>query len=94
MHGANSWRRYHNMEQVCGDLAAQGYYAEMIEYYAAGEEVVPGEQAKIRQSFAGLVRKLHDGLDALGKNPQVDPKRIGVMGYYRAQCCASKGARY
>jgi dienelactone hydrolase len=91
VHGAG----YHNMEQVCADLAAQGYYAEMIEYYDAGEEVVPGEQAKIRQSFAGWVRKLHDGLDTLGKNPQVDPKRIGVMGYsLGAMLALSLGAHY
>ena len=50
VHGAG----YHNMERVCSDLAAQGYYAEMIEYYAPGEEVVPGEQEKIRQSFVGM----------------------------------------
>jgi dienelactone hydrolase len=91
VHGAG----YHNMEQVCGDLAEQGYYAEMIEYYGAGEEVVPGEQEKIRQSFVGWVRKLHDGLDALGKNPAVDPKRIGVMGYsLGAMLALSLGARY
>jgi carboxymethylenebutenolidase len=67
----------------------------MIEYYAAGEEVVPGEQAKVRQSFPGWVRKLHDGLDALGKNPAVDPKRIGVMGYsLGAMLALSLGAHY
>jgi dienelactone hydrolase len=91
VHGAS----YHDMEQVCGDLAAQGYYAEMIEYYGAGEEVVPGEQEKIRQSFVGWVRKLHDGLDALGKNPAVDPKHIGVMGYsLGAMLALSLGARF
>lgn len=91
VHGAG----YHNMEQVCEDLAAQGYYAEMIEYYAPGEEVVPGEREKVRQSFVGWVKKLHEGLDALGKNPAVDPKRIGVMGYSLGGMLAlSLGARY
>ncbi len=91
VHGAG----YHNMEQVCGDLAAQGYYAEMIEYYAPGEEVVPGEQEKIRQSFVGWVKKLHDGLNALGHNPAVDPKRVGVMGYsLGAMLALSLGARF
>jgi dienelactone hydrolase len=91
VHGAG----YHNLEQVCGDLAAQGYYAEMIEYYGPGEEVVPGEQSKIRQSFAGWVRKLHDGLDALDKNHEVDSKRIAVMGYsLGAMLALSLGARY
>ena len=91
VHGAG----YHDMEQVCGDLAAQGYYAEMIEYYAPGEEVVPGEREKVRQSFAGWVKKLHDGLGALVKNPAVDPKRIGVMGYsLGAMLALSLGARY
>lgn len=91
VHGAG----YHNMEQVCGDLAEQGYYAEMIEYYAPGEEVVPGEQEKIRQSFVGWVKKLHDGLTALGQNPAVDPKRIGVMGYsLGAMLALSLGARF
>lgn len=91
VHGAG----YHDMEQVCGDLAAQGYYAEMIEYYAPGEEVVPGEHEKIRQSFVGWVKKLHDGVGALGKNPAVDPKRIGVMGYsLGAMLALSLGARY
>jgi carboxymethylenebutenolidase len=80
---------------VCGDLAAQGYYAEIIEYYGAGEEVVPGEQEKIRQSFVGWVGKLHGGLDALGKNPAVDPKHIGVMGYsLGAMLALSLGARF
>ena len=91
VHGAG----YHDLEQVCGDLAEQGYYAEMIEYYAPGEEVVPGEQEKIRQSFVGWVKKLHDGLDAIGKNPAVDPKRVGVMGYsLGAMLALSLGARF
>lgn len=91
VHGAG----YHDMEQVCGDLAEQGYYAEMIEYYAPGEEVVPGEQQKIRQSFVGWVKKLHDGLDAIGHNPAVDPKRVGVMGYsLGAMLALSLGARF
>ncbi|MGH7780604.1 MAG: dienelactone hydrolase family protein [Candidatus Binataceae bacterium] len=77
VHGAS----YHNLERICTDLAAQGYYAEMIEYYSQGEEVVPGEFGQIRKSFRRWVWKIHDGLDALGKNPAVDPKRIGVMGY-------------
>jgi carboxymethylenebutenolidase len=91
VHGAG----YHNMERVCSDLAAQGYYAEMIEYYAPGEEVVPGEQEKIRQSFVGWVKKLHDGLDAIGKNPAVNPKHVGVMGYsLGAMLALSLGARF
>ncbi len=32
VHGAG----YHNMERVCSDLAAQGYYAEMIEILRSG----------------------------------------------------------
>ncbi len=91
VHGAG----YHNMERVCSDLAAQGYYAEMIEYYAPGEEVVPGEQEKIRQSFVGWVKKLHDGLDAIGKNPAINPKHVGVMGYsLGAMLALSLGARF
>jgi dienelactone hydrolase len=91
VHGAG----YHNLERICADLAAQGYYAEMIEYYAAGEEVVPGEQDKVRASFVGWVKKLHEGLDELGKNPAVNPKRIGVMGYsLGAMLALSLGARF
>ena len=56
-----------------GILAAQGYYAEMIEYYAPGEEVVPGEHEKIRQSFVGWVKKLHDGWARLARTRRSIP---------------------
>ena len=66
-------------ETICSALAARGYYAEFIEYYDTTENSDPTTNAAddFRAWFAGI----HSGVEALGKNPAVDPKRIAVMGF-------------
>lgn len=69
------------MEDICEDLAEAGYYTEFIEYYSQTEEVVPGQEGKMRESFPVWLGEIHAGIDSMGQNSQIDPKRIGMMGY-------------
>lgn len=69
------------MEDTCEDLAGAGYYTEFIEYYSQTDDVVPGEEGRIKALFPVWLGEIGAGLDAMGKNPKIDPKRIGMLGY-------------
>jgi dienelactone hydrolase len=66
-------------ETICTALADRGYYAEFIEYYDTTENSDPATAAA--DDFHAWFAGIHSGIDALGKNPAVDPKRIAVMGF-------------
>ncbi len=67
---------------MCSDLAGRGYYTEFIEYYSATGPVSPDDPNDIFQvKFPIFVDEVQDGIDALAKNPAVDPKRIGLVGF-------------
>ena len=82
IHGAETHEaNYDEYERECMDLAAQGYVGDFVEYYGPGEEVVPGETEKIKAGFFAWNHRLRDAIDTLDKNPAVDPKRVGEIGY-------------
>ncbi len=69
-------------QDMCTDLASRGYYAEFIEYYSATGPVSPDDPDDIfRVKFPVFEAEIRDGIDALAKNPAVDPKRIGLVGF-------------
>jgi carboxymethylenebutenolidase len=82
LHGAGPRDRGNSaLEKICGDLAAAGYYTEFIEYYSQTEDVTPGQPAKIKELFPVWMAEIRGGLEAMDQNPQVDPRRIGMVGY-------------
>ena len=68
-------------EEMCGELAELGYYTEFIEYYSQTDAVGPGQPALMVKDFPIWLREIHSGVDALDKNPSVDPHRVALMGF-------------
>jgi carboxymethylenebutenolidase len=82
LHGASPrGAGYAFFEKMCTDLAADGFYTEFIEYYSQTEAVQAGERREMRKDFPVWLAEIRAGIDALDKNPAVDPKRVGMMGY-------------
>ncbi len=69
-------------QDMCADLAGRGYYAEFLEYYSATGPVSPDDPNDIFQvKFPIFKDEIRDGIEALQKNPAVDPKRIALVGF-------------
>ena len=65
-------------EQICTDLAAQGYFAEFIEFYS---QTGQGTRTTDNRYYPIWLAEIRSGLDALDSNPGVDPKRVAMMGF-------------
>jgi dienelactone hydrolase len=79
-------------------LAELGYVALAIDMYGNGRVAGKGEDAQqlmapIREDAAKLRRHVRAGFDALVTRPNVDPKRIGAMGYCFGGICVLELAR-
>lgn len=95
IHGAEPRQaNYDEYERICSDLAAQGYVADFIEFYGPNEEVAPAETDKIRAGFFPWNKKIREGIEALDKNPAVDPKRVGEIGYSLGALLAMEHASF
>jgi carboxymethylenebutenolidase len=64
---------------MCLKLANHGYYGQFIEYYDATENSDSTIDAS--ENFEAWFGAIGAALDALDKNPAVDPKRIALMGF-------------
>ena len=83
LHGASPRKdsRSAEYEKMCGDLAGLGYYVEFIEYYSQTDAIGPGQPAQMAANFPTWLEEIHSGLDALDKNPSIDPHRVALMGF-------------
>lgn len=72
---------YGDFEKMCSDLAEQGYYAEFIEYFTQTGAVTAFQPEELATKFPTWMAVVDAGIDSLAKNPTVDPKRIGLMGF-------------
>ncbi len=72
---------YDTMETICGELATAGYYTEFIEYYSQTDDVPAARPAKIKEFFPVWMNEIGAGISAMDHNPQIDSKRIGMMGF-------------
>ncbi len=83
LHGATQRKDAGNpeYEKMCGELAELGYYVEFIEYYSQTDAIDVGRAAEMRENFPTWLEEIHSGLDALDKNPAVDPHRVALMGF-------------
>ncbi len=83
LHGASPRRDAGNdeFEEMCGQLADLGYYTEFIEYFSQTEAVGPGQPSAMRKYFPVWLAEIHSGIEALDKNPAVDPHRIAMLGF-------------
>jgi len=83
LHGATIHKDAGNpeYEKMCGELADLGYYVEFIEYYSQTDAIGAGQPALMPQNFPTWLEEIHSGLDALDKNPAVDPHRVALMGF-------------
>jgi carboxymethylenebutenolidase len=83
LHGASNRKDSGNpeYEKMCGELAALGYYVEFIEYYSQTDAVGPEQPPQLKEDFPIWLEEIHSGLDALDKNPAVDPHRVALMGF-------------
>jgi len=83
LHGASDRKDSGNpeYEKMCGELAGLGYYTEFIEYYSQTDAVGPEQPVQMREDFPIWLEEIHSGLDALDKNPSVEPHRVALMGF-------------
>jgi len=68
-------------EKVCRQLADLGYYTEFIEYYSQTEAIGAGDASGMRKNFPVWMAEIHSGIEALEKNPAVDPHRVAMLGF-------------
>lgn len=82
LHGAAGYGPFElAFEDLCSDLAQRGYFVESIEYFSqTGGQLGPMTNDDAA-NWSTFVREINSGIDALGKNLTVDPKRIGLVGY-------------
>lgn len=67
-------------EDMCLDLAEHGYFVESIEYFT--QTGTSTSLSNSRGDIANLPtfdREIRSGLDALARNPAVDPMRVALM---------------
>ena len=83
LHGASPRKETGNdeYEKVCGQLADLGYYTEFIEYYSQTEAIGAGDASGMRKNFPVWMAEIHSGIEALEKNPAVDPHRVAMLGF-------------
>ena len=70
-----------NTKRCAASSPDLGYYVEFIEYYSQTDAVGPEQPAQMREDFPIWLEEIHSGLDALDKNPAVDPHRVALMGF-------------
>jgi len=83
LHGASLSKDAGNAEyeKMCGELADLGYYVEFIEYYSQTDAVGARQPGEMIKNFPTWLEEIHSGLDALDKNPAVDPHRVALLGF-------------
>ena len=83
LHGASPRKDagYDVFEKMCGQLAEQGYYTEFIEYYSQTPAIGVRQSSAMPKYFPVWLSEIHSGIEALGKNPAVDPHRIAMLGF-------------
>jgi len=89
--GPSGWG-YEDYARFCDDLAAAGYFAVFIEYYGDAKEVAVGDLDRMQQAFPGWLKKIHDGMDELQKNPAVVSNRMALIGYSLGAYLATSSA--
>jgi carboxymethylenebutenolidase len=68
-------------EKMCSELADRGYYTEFIEYFSQTGPVSVGNLSGFVKYFPTWLAEIHSGIDALDKNPAVDPHRVALLGF-------------
>jgi carboxymethylenebutenolidase len=68
-------------EKMCNELADRGYYTEFIEYFSQTGPVGVGNLSGFMKYFPIWLAEIHSGIDALDKNPAVDPHRVALLGF-------------
>jgi carboxymethylenebutenolidase len=83
LHGASSRKEAGNdeYEKVCELLAEQGYYTEFIEYYSQTPAIGVRQASAMPKYFPVWLAEVHSGIEALDKNPAVDPHRVAMLGF-------------
>ena len=85
LHGASPRKEAggDEFEKMCGQLAEQGYYTEFIEYYSQTPAVGARSfgDTRIRKYFPVWLAEIHSGIEALDKNPAIDPHRVALLGF-------------
>lgn len=67
--------------RMCAELAGDGYYVESIEYYSQTGAVGAEDPADIQKYYLTWMTEIRSGIDAMDKNPEVDPKRVAIIGF-------------
>lgn len=97
LHGASGMNGGHRyIPHVAGALAAQGLATVLVRYFDASE-TTHASDAEMRQHFDRWLQVIDDAVTAVAQFPEVDPARLGLVGYslggYLAVAHASRDRR-
>jgi carboxymethylenebutenolidase len=94
LHGSGGG--YFSMAEPAGLLAARGFAVYILHYFDR-TETVDADKAAIFRNFPVWMKTIWDATSYLVQQPQVDPERIGLLGFslgaYLGLCNASIDSR-
>jgi carboxymethylenebutenolidase len=97
LHGASGMNGGHRyIPHVAGALAAEGLATVLVRYFDVSE-TTHASDAEMRQHFDRWLQVIDDAVTAVAQFPEVDPARLGLVGYslggYLAVAHASRDRR-
>lgn len=84
LHGAGGMRPEgfgFAFREYARQLARNGYVAHIVHYFNRTGHQVAADETVMKQHFADWLKAVGDGVTHLASQPNVDPKRIGLLGF-------------
>lgn len=84
LHGAGGMRPEgfgFAFREYARQLARNGYVAHIVHYFNRTGHEVAADEAMMKAHFADWLKTVDDGVTHLASQPDVDPSRIGLLGF-------------